>query len=257
MAPVEAEANERYIETPPSVANAVDLFAGQWSTRLPIDAPTGSADLIGDGRILSCVEALGGVDDADVLELGPLEGAHSITLRELGARRVVAIEANTSAYLRCLVTKEITGLDGVEFRLGDFRPYLSSTDERFDLAVAIGVLYHLDDPVPVLRDLARITDRIVIWTHVYNPALDVERLAHRFDPPAEHSIGSTAYRLHPFRYAESLDWDGFCGGTRPTATWIERDDLLAVIEALDFEVVLCDDHDHQYGPAITLALRRR
>lgn len=249
--------NDRYVESAPSPANAVELFAGRWSTRLPIDAPTGPIELIGDHRLVSCVEALGGVTDADVLELGPLEGAHSITLRGLGARRVVAIEANTSAYLRCLVTKEVTGLTGVEFRLGDFRPYLDTTDERFDLAVAIGVLYHLDDPVPVLENLARTTDRIVIWSHVHNRAFDVDRLAHRFGEPVERTTGSTRYRLHPFRYAESLESPGFCGGTRPTAAWIERDDLLAVVDALGFHVVVCDDHDHDNGPAITLALRRR
>lgn len=249
--------NERYVESAPSAGNAVDLFAGQWSTRLPIEAPTGPIDLIGDHRVVSCVEALGGITDAKVLELGPLEGAHSITLRQLGARRVVAIEANTNAYLRCLITKEVTGLHGVEFRLGDFRPYLASTDEHFDLAVAIGVLYHLDDPVPVLVDLTRITDRIVIWTHVYNREFDVERLAHRFDSPVERLLDATTYHLHPYRYAESLDWNGFCGGTRPSACWIERDDLLDVVESLGFDVVLRDDHDHQYGPAITLAIQRR
>jgi SAM-dependent methyltransferase len=206
---------------------------------------------------VSCVEALGGAEDATVLELGPLEGAHSVTLRRLGARHVVAIEANTSAYLRCLVTKEVLRLDGVEFRLGDLRPYLADTTERFDLAVAIGVLYHLDDPVPVLADLARVADRIVIWTHVHNAEFDVDRLAGRFGAPVARSLGTTTYRLHPFSYLESLEWQGFCGGTRPTAAWIERDGLLDVVDALGFDVVLRDDHDHEYGPAITLALRRR
>ncbi len=44
------------------------------------------------------------------------------------------------------------------------------------------MLYHLDDPVPVLTDLARVTDRIVVWTHVYNDEFGMERLADRFDP---------------------------------------------------------------------------
>ena len=249
--------NDRCLESPPSVANAVNVFAGEWSTKLPIDTPTGFADLFDDDRITSCVEALGGVEGAQVLELGPLEGAHTATLRGLGAASVEAIEANTGAYLRCLVTKEVLGLDGVSFRLGDFRPFLADTNERYDLAVAIGVLYHLDDPVPVLTDLARITDRIVIWTHVYNDEFGMERLADRFDPVEHHSSGSTTYRLHPYRYESSLDWSGFSGGTRPVARWIERDDLLEVIDALGFDVVLRNDHDHPHGPAVTMALIRR
>ena len=249
--------NDRYLESPPSVANAVNLFAGEWSTKLPIDTPTGFAELFDDHRITSCVAALGGVDGSRVLELGPLEGAHTATLRRLGAASVEAIEANTGAYQRCLVTKEVLGLDGVSFRLGDFRPFLAETEERYDLAVAIGVLYHLDDPVPVLTDLARVTDRIVVWTHVYNDEFGMERLADRFDPVEHHTLGSTAYRLHPYRYESSLDWSGFSGGTRPVARWIERDDLLEVIDALGFDVVTRDDHDHPHGPAVTMALKRR
>lgn len=253
----DAGPNDRYLESAPSVANAVNVFEGEWSTNLPIDTPTGFADLFDDDRITSCVAALGGVEGSRVLELGPLEGAHTATLRALGAASVEAIEANTGAYLRCLVTKEILGLDGVSFRLGDFRPYLAATDDRFDLAVAIGVLYHLDDPVPVLTDLARVTDRIVVWTHVYNDEFGMERLADRFDPVERRTAGSTPYRLHPYRYESSLDWSGFSGGTRPIARWIERDDLLDVIDALGFAVVTRDDHDHPHGPAVTLALERR
>mgnify|MGYP001816024284 FL=1 len=249
--------NERYVESPPSVENAVALFDGEWSTKLPVETPTGFADLIDDHRITSCVGALGGVEGARVLELGPLEGAHSATLRSLGATSVVAIEANTGAFLRCLVTKEILGLDGVEFRLGDFRPILADCTERFDLAVAVGVLYHLDDPVPVLANLARLTDRMVIWSHVFDDAAGMEHFAARFDPPETRELEGIGYRLHPYRYEESLDWKGFSGGTRPIARWIERGDLLEIVDGLGFDVVLRDDHDHPHGPAMTLALRRR
>lgn len=249
--------NDRYVESPPSVENAVELFQGEWSTKLPVDTPTGFADLIDDHRITSCVSALGGVEGARVLELGPLEGAHSATLRSLGAASVVAIEANTGAFLRCLVTKEILGLDGVEFRLGDFRPYLAHCDEPFDLAVAVGVLYHLDDPVPVLANLARLTDRMIIWSHVVDDEAAMEHFAARFDPPERREFDGTDYRLHPYRYEESLDWEGFSGGTRPIARWIERADLLEIVDRLGFDVVLRDDHDHPHGPAMTLALLRR
>jgi SAM-dependent methyltransferase len=248
--------NDRYVEEAPSAATAVGLFEGQWSSKLPIDAETGPIDLFHDERIVSCADALGGVAGDRVLELGPLEGAHSHLLRrELGAASVTAIEANSGAYLRCLVTKEVLGLDGVEFLLGDCRPYLDEATERFDLAVAVGVLYHFDDPVPVLANLARLTDRMIIWTHVHDGTIGGE-LAARFDAPVERSLDGVDYRLHPYRYEAALSWSGFCGGTRPTAAWIERDDLLAVIEHLGFEIRLRRDQDHPHGPTITLAIDR-
>ncbi|NQY56172.1 MAG: class I SAM-dependent methyltransferase [Ilumatobacteraceae bacterium] len=256
-APVDA-VNDRYIETAPSPANAVDLFAGQWSTKLPIDAPTGDVDLFGDSRVIDYVQSVGGVDGQRVLELGPLEGAHTATLRnDLGAAHVTAIEANTSAYLRCLITKELIGLDGVEFQLGDFRPYLATTDDRFDLAVAIGVLYHLDDPVPVLADLTRIADRIVLWTHVHADERNAPQLADRFDAPIDKDLNGTPYRLHPYRYESSLDWSGFCGGTRPKAAWIERDSLLTIIASLGLVIERIEETNHPHGPTVTMALRKR
>ena len=45
-----------------------------------------------------------------ILELGPLEGAHTYRLEQLGAERILAIEANVEAYLKCLIVKEILGL---------------------------------------------------------------------------------------------------------------------------------------------------
>jgi SAM-dependent methyltransferase len=248
--------NDRYVEEAPSPATAVGLFEGQWSSRLPIDAETGPIDLFHDDRVVACADALGGVAGDRVLELGPLEGAHTHLLRSgLGAASVTAIEANAGAYLRCLVTKEVLGLDGVEFLLGDCRPYLDDATDRFDLGVAIGVLYHFDDPVPVLANLARLTDRMIIWTHVYDDTIDGE-LAARFDAPFARPLDDIDYRLHPYRYEAALAWSGFCGGTRPTAAWIERDDLLAVIAHLGFEVRLRRDQDHPHGPTITLALAR-
>ena len=75
-----------------------------------------------------------------VLELGPLEAGHSYLLERLGAAEIVGIEANTRAYLRCLVVKEILGLGRARFLCGEFVSYLRTSDRRFDLAVASGVL---------------------------------------------------------------------------------------------------------------------
>ena len=49
------------------------------------------------------------------------------------------------------------------FSVGNFERFLSDTQERFDLIVASGVLYHLMDPLLALLDLMRLTDRIFVW----------------------------------------------------------------------------------------------
>lgn len=45
-------------------------------------------------------------------------------------------------------------LDHVRFQLGDFVEYLRRTNERFDVALASGVLYQMQEPLELLVRLA-------------------------------------------------------------------------------------------------------
>jgi SAM-dependent methyltransferase len=61
----------------------------------------------------------------------------------------------------------------VRFEVGD-AAWLEATDERFDVAVARGVLHHADDPARLLRAAARVAPRIVvIEPNGWNPVLKV------------------------------------------------------------------------------------
>ena len=53
-----------------------------------------------------------------MLELGPLEGAHTYMLDRAGASEVVAIEGNTRAFLKCLITKELLSMPSARFLVG-------------------------------------------------------------------------------------------------------------------------------------------
>ena len=77
-----------------------------------------------DGRIQFAVGRFGGVQGLSILELGPLESGHPYMLQKAGAREIVAVEANTRAYLKCLIAKEVLGLEAAHFTLGDFEEYL-------------------------------------------------------------------------------------------------------------------------------------
>lgn len=251
-----------YVREAPSPQLAVDLFTGQWSSSLPpeLGVAAGQVPLFDDPRIHWVVERLGGVDDLRVLELGPLEAGHTAMLERAGAS-VVAIEANTRAYLKCLVVKELLGLARSRFLLGDFGLYLRDTDDTFDLVLASGVLYHASDPLGLLERIARVAPAVAIWTHYFDPEVveaDPES-RRRFTAPAErvttHGVEVT---LHPRDYLESLAWSGFCGGPEHFARWMERDDLLAVLRALgytDIEVQY-DDRTNPNGACIMLLARR-
>jgi SAM-dependent methyltransferase len=158
---------DQYVRAAPAPQHALDIFKGEWWSCLPgewSELEAGQLPLFDDSRIHWAIEALDGVSGKQVLELGPLEGGHTYSLERAGAQSILAIEASTKAFLKCLVVKELMGLERSRFVLGDFEEYLRSGSERFDAAIASGVLYHVRQPVELIQNLARVADHVFIWT---------------------------------------------------------------------------------------------
>ncbi len=145
-----------YCREAPSPATPFNIFRNSWSSAVP-GFETGSASLFDDVRIKWLEAQLGSFSGQRVLELGPLEGGHTCMMERAGAS-VVAIEANQRAFLKCLIVKDALHLKS-EFLYGDFRPYLEAAQPgRFDFILAIGVLYHMLEPLKLLHDIARVTN---------------------------------------------------------------------------------------------------
>ena len=168
LRPPDTSVLDTYVTTAPSPQNAVDLFEGTWSSKLPLDGVTaGPIPLFSDDRVEWALRHFGDLTGKKVLELGPLEAGHTYQLLGAGAE-VVAIESQAKAYLKCLVVKELLGLDRASFLLGDFVEYLRSCGERYDVCFASGVLYHLRNPVEAIALAARAAGRLLLWTHYYD-----------------------------------------------------------------------------------------
>lgn len=241
---------------PPSVQNAVDIFAGHWATDLSDAIPgivSGRHHLFPDPRPGWAAEQLGvggRLDGMSVLELGPLEGAHSYSLEQLGAAEVVAIEANSTAYLKCLVVKEALGLQRTRFLLGDFSEYLREGGRRFDLIFASGVLYHMSDPLDLIALMCAASDRCFVWTHYYDAARCPGRTAERL---VRGGIETTYYRKdYGAKGAQ------FWGGNQDTASWITRDAIFDAFarHGLSDIAVLDETPDHENGPAFSFTAHR-
>jgi hypothetical protein len=252
-----------YAHQPPNPQQTVDLFAGEWASQLPgplAAVRAGSVPAFEDPRIDWGLARLGGVADQRVLELGPLEGGHSYMLERAGAREVIAIEANPRAFLRCLVVKELLGLERTRFLYGDFLQQLRADTSRFDLCVASGVLYHLRNPVELLDLLARRTDRLIVWTHYYDEKR-ISRdpnLSRRFTAAIASYYGDVRHTLHRFEYADALAAPTYCGGGAGFSYWLERSDLLAAVRRFgltDVEIGF-EDVEHPNGPSLALTARR-
>ncbi len=254
---------DAYCTAFPTAQNALDIFANEWSSQLPAawnDLQAGSIPLFEDVRIAWGLAELGGIDGQDVLELGPLEAGHSYMLEQAGAATVTAIEANTRAYLKCLIVKEILGLKRTRFLCGDFMEYLRHDPPRYDFVLASGVLYHLRQPVELIDLLARVTDRVLVWTHYYDEEIirSTPHLAPKF--PSSETIDYQGFRhtLYRQEYAEGLAIQGFCGGSASYSAWLNRADLLNAFRHFGFRElrVHMEQPDFTNGPCLLLAARK-
>lgn len=250
---------DAYVTSAPCGQNAVDIFAGEWSSTLP-GLTAGPIPLFGDERVSWAIERLGGVDGRSVLELGPLEGGHTYQLVRAGAS-VTAIEAQTRAYLKCLIAKELLDITGARFLLGDFMAYLRGEPEHVDVCFASGVLYHMRDPVATIALLADVADRLFLWTHVYDEEIvqASELLTPRFTAAESSSYEGFRHTLHRFEYAYALAGKGFCGGGTEWSCWLTRADLFAALDRFGWQVtdIGFDTPDHPHGPALALVATRR
>ncbi|MDB5511035.1 MAG: methyltransferase type 12 [Enterovirga sp.] len=249
--------NLGYVDRYPADQCAMDIFRGSWRSRLPVEGlESGTENFFEDYRIRWAIETLGGLAGADVLELGPMEGLHTAILAEAGAAQVTAIDSSVSAFLRCLIVKEVLRLDRARFLLGNFETYLRDTPARHDLIVACGVLYHLTDPLAALLDMMRVADRIFIWSVFYDRDLmSADDLAHFRGAPSRREIGADSMTYHPRPYGPATD--DFIGGIRRTAAWVRKAEVVALLERHGFRVTLGHKRDdHLFGPAACILARR-
>jgi len=253
---------ECYSKNQPTDQEAINIFSGEWSSQLPqgLSLQAGTVKLFDDERIRLGLAALGGVAGQKVLELGPLEGGHSYQLEKAGAASVLAVEANSRAYLKCLIAKEITGMNNVHFKHGDFMSYLRAQPPRFDMVLASGVLYHQQQPMELISLLSGITDRVLVWTHYYDEEI-VRESAHLMS--IFKSVNRTQYSgyehtLHRQEYQTALLTPGFCGAGAHYSHWMERDELLGAWKHVGYRMVevLQEDRYFVNGPCFLLAVQR-
>ncbi len=218
--------HQKFEQRAPSHQTVVDIFKDSWATNLrelcQVEG-TGTVNLLTDPRIGMAAAALGKdgrFDDYRVLELGPLEGAHSYQLEQLGARSVVAIEANTEAFIKCLLLKEMVGLR-TKYLCGDVISHLQASQDEFDLIFCCGILYHMADPVELIKQICLHSNRCFVWTHYYMPS-HLSAGESRTPRPFEKNGFETVYYQRDYpSMADPL----FLGGNQPLHSWMTRDEI--------------------------------
>jgi hypothetical protein len=253
---------DQYDGRPPSQQNAIDLVPG-WTGSFPeaLGLKAGHLALHADPRIAWALDRYGSLAGRDVLEIGPLEGMHTSMLHQQMPRKIDAIEANRFCYLRCLITDQILKLDRANFLLGDAMEWLEEHEERYDLIVASGVLYHMSDPVRLLELAASRSDSLFLWTHYFTPeALSKDDVRYRPFTGKEvlKPVRGLNLRLYERHYHNAAQNASFCGGPRDRHYWMHRQDIVDFLGALGFNSIEIDgdDEDHPGGPCFSILARR-
>ena len=169
-------------ETPDS-AEIGERFAAlaPWSTRFEIEGAAfgGELDYSDDHRVPTFFRWFGA--PRTILELSSFEGAHTLQLAApQTTERVVGIEGRAQNLARSQLVAELLGRGNVEFRQEDLETVDLAQHGRFDAVFCAGLLYHLETPWRLVREVARVTDHFFLDTNYWSGDEDeVEAEGHR------------------------------------------------------------------------------
>ena len=252
-----ALAKDAMVLQAPSNQAMVDLIPG-WSSKFPAECniEAGIVPLFEDSRIIWGLTEIGGVAGKSVLELGPLEAAHTYMLQNAGASSIIAIEANSDCLMKCLITKEILNLDRARFHLGNFMPWLNKDDRLFDVIIASGVLYHMTDPLELLHLIGAKSRATYLWTH-YIPDDEAAITGEWCKSIAREDriFAGKPIAHYSWTYGSLVKSAAFCGGIHSHAFRLRRTDILHALRDAGFSnvEVAFEDHEHIAGPCFSIA----
>jgi hypothetical protein len=246
----------------PRHQNALDIFADTWLAAMPDGSglTAGTRPHFGGKSVPWAADVIGGLGGKSILELGPFEGYGAYTFEQLGAASVVSIENNTTNFLKCLVVKNIFSLR-TTFLLGDFVQFLESCGSRYDVCWMSGVLYHMSDPIRLLRAASRASDVLFIRSHYYDQSLinaDRDKQApFRPDLDKTEEFAGRRLLLRYRSYGSRKDGE-FSGGSDEHSFWLAKDDILHVLNSLGYRRIVMghDEPNNVYGPSCTMVAFR-
>ncbi|WP_404421146.1 hypothetical protein [Nibricoccus sp. IMCC34717] len=247
-----------YTRAEPSAERTLGLFEGRWACAVPVNGvllgnPNG-AQAFNDPRVHWFLDGMREASivaaETDLLEFGPLEGAHTYQLAKAGFRSITSIEANPEAYLKCLVVKETLGIERVNFLYGESTRYLQSTDRQFHVGFASGILYHMVDPIGFLRLVAGRCRVLFLWTVCWEREFMAknQEFGANFDPPIISESGIELYRNN---YGSDQK-DQFWGGGEVYSHWLTVDGVKQAVEASGFRITKFDVGMTAFGPWVML-----
>jgi len=137
-----------------------------WVTKFHVESAAygGWYDAAADPRLAVFRREFGGA--RRVLELGSLEGGHSLAIAAWpDVETVVAVEGRRANLEKARFVQDVMGRRNVTFTQANLETADLAALGRFDVVLCMGLLYHLPAPWTLLERIGRASDGLFLWTH--------------------------------------------------------------------------------------------
>ena len=201
-------------------------------------------------RILSALYP-DGLNGLRVADLGCLEGGFSLELAKQGMI-ATGVEAREKNIEKCRLLADHFELPQLSFVKDDVKNFSADNYGTFDVVLALGILYHLDNPVAWLDQIAETTRKVLIIESHYAPADDaamalIEPQLQRLGPLKQIEHKDSRYQGRWFfEYEPQLAdrenqlWASYSNGS---SFWLTKESLLLATQRAGFDLVL-EQHDY-------------
>ncbi len=98
----------------------------------------------------------------DCLDIGCHEGFYSIAMARQGARSVTGVDAREENLRRARFVTQAMGVESVQYKAGRVESLAGDMGRTYDLTLFLGVLYHVEDPMLCLRNVAAVTGELCL-----------------------------------------------------------------------------------------------
>lgn len=189
-----------------------------------------------------------------VLDIGCNAGFYSVEMKRRGASRVLGIDSDERYLAQAELATRALGFTGVEFRKLDVYD-VAQLDEKFDLVIFMGVLYHLRHPLLAL-DLIRehVAGDLLLFQTMQQGSREAYQAPEdhpfhtpgTFDPPA--FFDDPAYpKMHFIEWRFAGDWTNWWAPNRACSEAMLRSAGFTIESHPEDEVYLCRVAPVPYG----------